>query len=383
MQIYKKFTKKEKIKMKPREFHIWDFPENKVRVLLRNHKEFLDNGRKFFGSWKALGNYLGISPYLIVAWKRHPLYIPLRHVKKIVNKLQLDWTKIEKDIISYKGINTSTPIINPKLPIKENPEIFGLITHIICDGSVNKNGIPQYVNSKKSLIDNFNQILKNNFGNMNTKLYFGGGTYKNVYAYRFPKIIIELLEHFYKIRLYKADKLPKEIFDLPKEFSIAVIRAFADDEGNVDTNKRIGLSSTSKNLLKTLTKLLREKLYFESISDIIQKDKSYYCFYIKPANLEKYGKNIGFNHPDKNKKLREMIELKSIGYKPGDHGKDGETREKLLKLLDDNVLSTYDIMKEIKINGSNITMQIKKLRNQGLVVQHSKIRQTVFWTREK
>ena len=192
--------------------------------------------------------------------------------------------------------------------------------------------------------------------------------------------MIDLLEHFYKIRLYKANRLPKEIFDLPKEFSIAVIKAFADDEGNVDLNRRIGIYSTNKKILETLIKLLREKLGFTNISDTKEKGENYYYFYIKSNDILKYERKIGFIHQSKKEKLRYIIESRKG---KGMHGKVGETKEKLLNLLKDNVLSTYDIMKQININKRNINMQIKRLEDEGLIVQNNKIGQTVFWTRRK
>ncbi len=369
--------------MIPREFHIWDFPEDKVRVLFKNPREFVNNAIKFFGSQKDLANFLNIPPTHIYQWKRHPLFIPLEYVKKIVDKCESNWNEIEKDIISYKGINTSLPIINPKLPIKETPEILALITHIICDGSVNKNGIPYYINSNKTLIGNFNEMLKNNFGEVNNKLRFGTGSNKNCYEYRFSKIIVELLQHFYNLQLYKAEKLPSVIFDLPREFSVSVIKAFADDEGTVDSNRRIGICSNSKELLETLIRLLKEKLLFNNITEATEKGKGHYYFYIKVGDIEKYDKEIGFNHPLKKQKLKELIELKVNGKGAGQHTKVGETKENLLNLLNDNVLSTYDIIKELKINKSNVNMQIKRLLNEELVVQYRKIGQTIFWTKRK
>lgn len=369
--------------MRPREFHIWDFPENKIRVLFKNHEEFINNATKFFGSQKALANFLDVPPTHIYQWKRHPLFIPLEYVKKIVDKCKLDWNKSEREIISYKGINTSSPITKPKLPVKETPEILALITHIICDGSVNKNGIPYYINSNKTLISNFDKMLKNSFGEVNNKLRFGTGSNKNCYEYRFSKIIVELLQHFYNLPLYKAEKLPSVIFDLPREFSISVIKAFADDEGTVDSSRRIGICSNNKELLQTLVDLLGKKFSFNNVTNVLKKGEGHYYFYIKTGDIEKYNKKIGFNHPSKKLKLRELIELKKKGRRIGQHTKVGETREKLLKLLNDNVLSTYDIMKELKINKSNVNMQIKRLINQNLIIQSHKMGQTIFWAGRK
>ncbi len=367
--------------MGPREFHIWHFPEEKVRVLFKNHKNFIDNAVNSFGSQKALANFLGISPELLSVWKRNSLYIPLSSVRKIVNRLRLNWIGIEKEILSYKGISTGIPIKNSRLPIKENPEIFELITHIICDGCVNRNGIPSYINSNKDLINNFWSILQESFGNINGKLYPIHKNNKICYEYRFPKVIVELLEHFYDISFYKAKEFPSELLYLPKEFAISTIKAFADDEGSVDLDRRIGIYSTNKKLLKTLIMLLKEKFNFKNITDIKEKEKHYYYFYIKSKDLKKYQKEIGFIHPDKRRKLIEIMNHRANGYRPGQHAKVGKTKEKVLKLLNNKILSTYDIMKEVRINKSNINMHIKSLINEGFIVQHHKEGQNVFWAR--
>lgn len=369
--------------MKLREFHIWDFPEKKVRVLFKEHAKFVRGISKLFGSQKELSQYLGIPQTHISQWKRLQLYIPLEHINKIVKKLKLNWNELEKDIISYKGINTSSPIFKPKLPIKETPDIFALITHIICDGSVNKKGIPCYINSSKPLIENIKRILENSFGQVDMRIESGKGMNKNCYVCYFPKIITNLLEYFYNIKFYRGGKLPVEILKLPKKFSVAVIKAFADDEGTVDLNRRIGFYSTNKELLEVLIRLLQENLNFNQMINIFEKDKGYYYFYIKPKDIGEYEKEIGFNHPGKKERLKEIVKWQLLRNKPGIGGKTGETKEKLLKLLNNQILSTYDLMKELGINKSNINTQIKKLREIGLIVQEKKIGQTIFWTRRK
>lgn len=366
--------------MKPKEFHIWNFPEDKIRILFRNHNEFIQKAISHFGNLKKLGAFLKIPSTEIYNWTKYKLYIPLKYVKLIAKELGLNWIDVEKNISSYKGVNTSTPIFNPKLPIKESPEIFSAITHIICDGSINKNGIPIYTNSSKKLIDNLDYTLKKIFGDFKSGLYFGSGTNRNCYQYTFPKLMTGLLEHFYQINLYKKKEIPKVIFEFPNEFSTAVIRAFADDEGTVDLNWRVGFNSKDKELLLTLVRLFKENLKFKHLTDIMEKDEKYYCFYVKSMEIGRYQKEIGFSHPDKKAKLSNIVE-----YQKGSHGRraSGETREKLLKLLNDKVLSTYDIMKELKMNKSNINIQMKKLQNEHLIVQHRKTGQTVFWTRRE
>lgn len=369
--------------MEYKKFHIFDFPADKIRILFKGHKKFIDNAVTFCGSRDSLANSLNVTPQLISQWRKYCLFMPLSSIKKIAIKQKLRWLDIEKNISAYKGISTGIPITNPKIPIKETPELFELITHIICDGCVNKNGIPCYVNSEKKLIENFKKILRNCFGKINGKLYEIKRGSRVYYEYRFPKIIVELLEDFYNLSFYKTKKFPFRIFLLPKKFAISVIRAFADDEGSIDLNRRIEISSANNKLLKNLLKLLKDKLHYKNISSISEKDKSYYHFYIKPKDIKRYKKEIGFIHPEKIKKLKDVIYFRTHGYKPGQHAKPGETKEKLLNLLSGRLLSTYGIMKEININKSNINLHLKRLINKNLVVQHHKNGQTIFWTGRK
>ncbi|MCX6795918.1 MAG: helix-turn-helix domain-containing protein, partial [Candidatus Falkowbacteria bacterium] len=188
---------------------------------------------------------------------------------------------------------------------------------------------------------------------------------------------------FYNLNFYENKKIPFEILELPKEFGISVVRAFADDEGSVDLNRRICFSSINKNLLEMLIKILKEKLDYKNISDIGIKDDSYFYFYIKTGDIEKYQKEINFLHPDKIKRLNEMIHIRKEGYKPGQHGGVEKTTKNILDLLNNKILSTYDIIKVLKINKSNVNIPVKRLINHGLIVQHHKEGQIVFWTRNK
>src|SRR3989344_486072 len=157
--------------MKIKEFHLKDFPLKKIRILFKNNKKFLDESINYFGSLKKLADFLSVSTQVIYYWKKLNLFIPLEHIKKIVDKRKLNWNKLEKEVIAYKGSNLSLTITNPKLPIIESPELFAIIGHLIGDGSVNKNGIPIYTNKDKTLIENFHKLVNSVFGNIQGKLY--------------------------------------------------------------------------------------------------------------------------------------------------------------------------------------------------------------------
>ena len=91
--------------MQPREFHIWQFPEDKVRILFKGHSNFIEEIVNRFRTQKKLAEFLQISPSLMSQWKRIPLYIPLKHTKKIVKELNLNWNDIEKRINNHMTIS--------------------------------------------------------------------------------------------------------------------------------------------------------------------------------------------------------------------------------------------------------------------------------------
>ena len=362
--------------MKPKKFHIQHFPSERIRILFKDNNAFLDENIKYFGSKQELAYFLSVSPQLIDHWKKPNRFIPLSSIKKIVSKRKLDWDKIEKKIIAYKGPNLSNIITNPKLPIIESPELFAIIGHLIGDGSVNKNGIPIYTNKDKTLIENFHKLVNSVFGNIQGKLY---KTNSDCYQYTSSKIISDLLYSFYKIKFdtYNS-RIPKRVEKLPPKFSILLIKALTDDEGSVDLNHRITLFLRNKYILKSIRALLIKKLGFSNISSVIQKTKLDYYLAIRSKDIEKYFNIIGFNHPIKNKILSDIIKIrkKSLGVRR----KKDTTKNEIQRLLSNKIFSTNEITFKLGITKSNVTAQITKLKNEGLIKMYDKKGQTIRWT---
>ncbi len=88
-----------------KKFHIWDFPEDKVRVLLdgNTNSEFWDNCIDKFGSIEIISDYIGVSSTTILDWKKGNRYITLLFLKKLVKKSDFTFKEIEQKIISYRG----------------------------------------------------------------------------------------------------------------------------------------------------------------------------------------------------------------------------------------------------------------------------------------
>lgn len=362
--------------MEIKKFHLKDFPADRIRVLFNDNGNFIDEGIKYFGSLKKLAQFLSVSPPVVHFWKKLNLFIPLVHVKKIVNERNLDWNEIESNVIAYKGPNSSLVVNNPKLPIIESPELFALIAHLIGDGSVNKNNIPIYTNSNKELINNFQKLISSVFGSVDEKIYHRNS---GCYELRSSRVIADLIKYFYNIDFKTRNaRIPQRIKELSKEFSIYLIRAFADDEGNVDLNHKICIYSTNKPILLFIKELLTEKLEFTDIQ-ISEKSESYFYLTIKPKEIEKYFQTIGFNHPIKLNRLSKIIEMRNNSN--GGRRKYSETREEIINLLASQNLSTEELVFKLGVRKSNVNTPLKELCDKGVIAKSNKIGQKIIWTK--
>jgi len=283
-----------------KEFHIWDFPEDKVRVLLKNHNSFLEECINKFGSIRILSDFLGTSYQNVYAWRFHNLYIPLWALKKIVDKLELDWFSIEESVIAYKGVNLSNPIINPKLPIIESSELFAIIAHLIADGCVTNNGIPIYVNKNRDLANNFIDLVINTFGEVP---YRKIEPKKGVFEYRFSKILADLIHFFYNIHFKsKIALLPEGLFNSSNESFCSVIGAIVDDEGSVRKN-RIVIGMKNKDLILQIRYLIVGVLGKNSIAQLCYRENGTYYFSIRSGYMAKFNNKVKLYHSDKQKKM--------------------------------------------------------------------------------
>ena len=362
--------------MKIKKFHLKDFPADRIRVLFSDNKIFIDENIKYFGSLKELAQFLSVSPQVIHFWKKLNLFIPLTYVKKLIDERNIDWNEVESKVIAYKGPNSSLVVENPKLPIVESPELFAIIAHLIGDGSVNKNNIPIYTNSNKGLMDNFQKLILSVFGNAKGKIYMRNS---GCFELRSSRTIADLIKFFYNIEFSARNaRIPERVKQLPNEFSIALIRAFADDEGNVDLNHKICIYSINKSILLFIKDLLVEKLGFNE-AQIYEKSNSYFYLTIKPAEIKKYFEIIGFNHPVKQYKLSKLVEIRNnhnnVKRKPN------ETKEEIINLLSSENLSTEELVFKLGIRKSNVNIPLKDLYNRGFISKSNKIGQKIIWTK--
>ena len=124
--------------------------------------------------------------------------------------------------------------------------------------------------------------------------------------------------NFFRLRIYskeifmKLEKERKNIFRLilkePKKCKVNFLRGVFDAEGSVHRNRySITLTNKKSKVINTSIKLLHEmgintgKIWVDKRNDV----KSFSIF--GKENLINFKKNIGFNHPEKSKKLSKLL----------------------------------------------------------------------------
>ncbi len=224
-------------------------------------EELIDNAINLFGR-KKLAKCLNIRKLdTITRWKKAkikrnkdwitPQGIPLNKLKTLLKLLNIELNQIEKYVKTYKSKGKSLLIKNPNLPIKESPELFRIIAHLIGDGSANENNVSYFKNFNKVVYDEFADDLRKVFGDIELSL--------NKDNIVFPITVRHVLYKFYNMNFgtFNAN-VPKKLFQLPPKYAGAFIQGFFDDEGNVDTSC-VRFYSYNKDVLESVRDLLKTK----------------------------------------------------------------------------------------------------------------------------
>jgi hypothetical protein len=299
-----------------RETHIWEFPEH-FRVLCTTR--FLRESQNLSLRSKVSREHLTGN-----------LFMPVCTFKRLAQKLvstgrYSSLREIEREILAYKARSTSKPIWQPVLPLRDTPALAELYAHLVADGGVSKGSIPHYVNSSPVLIRRFSRLL-GALGQVHQVVYWNT---RGAYDLRFSNTAWEVLKWVYGADVRsKTAKLSKRL--LKPRLRRAVLRAFIDDEGSVDLNKRVCIGLANLKLLRQLHRVATAEIGAVHLTPVKKKSReNYFYFYIRSTGL---GKITRLNLCDSRKK-RDINFLLKSNNSPGNHRRPGETRRLLITLL--------------------------------------------------
>jgi hypothetical protein len=180
---------------------------------------------------------------------KHLRCMPLWLILELSNISEISLERISKMIHAYRSNGSGNLIFNPKIPIDVNPELESIIFHIFGDGS-GGNRTPMFFQKNGLANKQFLSKLKNCFGDFDEKYYRQGQQIK------FPKVITDILTHYYDIDSYNSNltRIPAKIYQSPKLNKIACIIAYILDEGNI--RDIISIASMNKKFLLDLKRLI-------------------------------------------------------------------------------------------------------------------------------
>lgn len=295
-------------------WHIWEFPDKiRIRFSERFRKRLYEELRRMCGTREEIANRLGVDSETIKTniqtgknrsrkGEFVDCYISVKLVKKILEYFgkysDINFLKsLESNIVGYRAWN-GWIVKNPEIPIKESPELYSIVFHLLGDGNASKRHSPYYSNMCRNLIDNFVSNLH----------YFGGVECREDYRkdglvyVRFPKAISDILSYILDIDFVKPKKLPRRIFDSNSNCKISAVKAFIDDEGCVSTS--FSITQKSENLLKDLKRLLLE---LGINTGKVCNNGSVKQIYIFKNSYKTYFDKIGFVDPKKTLRLEEKL----------------------------------------------------------------------------
>lgn len=366
--------------MNIRKYHINELPQDRIFVYLEKefHKKLfskigLFRFKRF--SQEFFDNKL--NPSTFQNWRKRKInlkdrikycFIPLWFIVKLSTILpEFSIEEFEKNIIAMKGPSTSTIIYNPNLPLLEDKRLIKIIAHMLGDGHVAGafgSKLPkgtthsEYRNYYPGLLDSCEKDLQV-FGTIKLSKDYDHG------HLIIPNVVGYILRHIYKIRFdCHNSRVPKRLFDLPKELIASFLRSFADDEGHVyDSN--IEYYSTNKELLQGILYLMNKhfpEIKTSNIKTNTNKRKPHhhikYLFTIYSESQESYLKLIGFDHTKKREDLIFNLNRRKNKY-------NRNPKEKILNLLKEKNLTAKQISRLLSVSHVTALFHLNELKKLG------------------
>ncbi len=251
--------------------------------------------------------------------------IKMKHLRKLVEITGVSWEDVAKEV-SEVSLRAGKRI---RIPIYVDERLAYLAGLIAGDGCIVGNSdrfVIRFTNSCEELRRRFRELVRDIFG-----IEAKDVTLKNkVPTVEFgSKIVAHLLRKLGIPPSPKSSKLDMTpiLLSLPNEILAGFIRGLFDCDGCVVIRRNgssiIELDTTSKNLAKKLQLALlrfgiiahlrkrnvKGKTNVINGRDVVSKHDRY-SLIIYGENIEKFAKYIGFGNPEKDRKLRKLLELR-------------------------------------------------------------------------
>ena len=363
---------------------LWDLPDNiylKMKNSYRNY--FFKVLKNNFTSLYNLAKLLKMKCSYLYNYKSGRYCISLKKLKEIVSllpdnlKIKL-LNEIEKNLEFIKfGIRNSKPIRNPKLPLvfSENSiKLSRIIGHVIGDGGIINKPYDyhvHYTNKSKKLVEHFKNDMIEVVGNV----HYSSGIGKSKTRWiQFPSIVGIILIKMFGFQTKDLKHVPKVILYTNKETKFAFLRTLFDDEGGVSISKyTIAFTMTNKKVMETVKEMLKQYgINVGKISKIIPEEnqKIKYRFVISGhEDLNSFNNVIGFEHPEKHKKLKLVLaNYIRLQYKKG------QFKNVVIDLLKEKgSLTITEIAKNTnRVLSGSFRDRIRKLEKEKSIVSQTK-----------
>jgi hypothetical protein len=362
-------------------FHIWDFPPD-IYILLKNETKYKLFKYLYseFGSRKSLARFLDLDPSTLREYhigfsdkdgKKWVQYLPIKFFKMIKPYLTNQLVKeIEQSVLAYRP-RAGTPIENPILPIKESPALYGIVGHILGDGSATKRKVPYYANTCEELRKEFIRDLQV-FG----KVKISNRTL-TVPIITFPKAITKVLAHCLEVSLDTKENLPRNIFAASKNCKAALLRALFDDEGTCSAN--LAIKMNGEQLIRNI-RMLTESLDITCGKITIVPNQSGirgYSFRILNKDFEKFANLIGFSHPKKAENLKAAIRRR---YRTQRCREPKEIESLVLNFLEQNQKArTIVLANLLDLTLGHMLVHLKRMQKEGKIKNSTEENKYFIW----
>ncbi|PIU14827.1 MAG: hypothetical protein COT21_00340 [Hadesarchaea archaeon CG08_land_8_20_14_0_20_51_8] len=299
-------------------------------------EKFFQNVRDRCNSWNSVRKTLGVSRSTLYSMRKGSDYhktgkyrggktfVNVIDLRKLVRLSSSDLCDVENNISAVKLQTGKAVYIS--LPLGPSPQLASLVGHALGDGHIRSNYEFMYISKDDYLQDKVATFGKNVFGlSKIVKSNLTPGV-KTIY---FPRIVGRFLCLAGAVKGNKTLQsftVPDWVENGSNEVKCAFLRALFDDEACVRTSKNSnditfvmckheGLATSLEGFLEGLRHLLNEfeirscrVLLRARYQDRKKRQKVEMGFTIcRKRNLVAFQKEIGFNHPNKNRKLINAI----------------------------------------------------------------------------